>query len=198
MRAMADHGDGAVAGLGVVMRLTILSFGGIFALSGAIGGIIGQNAGAGLKDRVASAYLDSLKFCVFYTVVVWGTLGLFADTVASAFGLSGEGAEVVRVFSFYAAGSFLFTGALFVANSAFNNLGKPVWATLANWLRDGALMGPLAMLMGGLFGVGGVVMAQALANVIAGLGAGWLGWRYVRAGHGIEPRGGAKQAGKVA
>jgi len=198
MLAMAEHGDGAVAGLGVVMRLTILSFGGIFALSGAIGGIIGQNAGAGLKDRVASAYMDSLKFCALYTVVVWIALAVFADTVANAFGLSADGAEVVRVFSHYAAVSFVFTGALFVANAAFNNLGKPIWATGANWFRDGILMGPMAFVLGGMFGVAGVILAQALANTIAGLGAGLLGWRYVRAGRGIEPRGGAKPGRKPA
>lgn len=195
VRAMAEQGPSAVAGLGVVMRLTILSFGGIYALSSAIGGIIGQNAGAGLKDRVASAYRDSLVFCVVYTVVIWVALGFSADLVVRSFGLSGEGAEVVRVFSQYAAGSFVFIGALFVSNAAFNNLGKPFWATLANWSRDGLFMAPLAFGMGSLFGPSGVVMAQALANAIVGLGAGYLGWRYVKAGRGIETpkRGTAKR-----
>ncbi|MGH1356330.1 MAG: MATE family efflux transporter [Thalassovita sp.] len=186
IRAMAEQGDSAVAGLGVVMRLTILSFGGIFALSGAIGGIIGQNAGAGLKDRVARAYVDSLKFCALYTVIIWVVLGLCSDLVSQVFGLSGDGAAVVRTFSLYAAGTFVFTGALFVANAAFNNLGKPFWSTMVNWSRDGLLMGPLAFVLGGMFGAAGVIMAQALANSIVGIGAGYWGWRYVRSGRGVE------------
>lgn len=188
IRAMAEQGDSAVAGLGVVMRLTILSFGGIFALSGAIGGIIGQNAGAGQLDRVKSAYRDALIFCAAYTAVTWVLLALFADHVAAGFGLSGEGAHVVHVFSWFAAGSFVFTGALFVSNAAFNNLGRPIWATMANWSRDGLLMAPLALGLGAVAGASGVVMAQAVANTLVGIGAGWIGWRYVRSGRGIEPR----------
>ncbi len=188
IRAMAEHGDSAVAGLGVVMRLTILSFGGIFALSGAIGGIIGQNAGAGLKDRVVQAYRDSLLFCAIYTGVTWVLLALCADLVSQAFGLNGEAAHVVRIFSLFAAGSFVFTGALFVSNAAFNNLGRPIWATLANWSRDGILMAPLALIMGGFLGAAGVVMAQALANTVVGIGAALVAWRFVKRGKGIEPR----------
>lgn len=186
MRAMAENGDSAVAGLGVVMRLTILAFGGIFALSGAIGGIIGQNAGAGYGDRVAQAYKNALKFCVLYTVVTWAVMALCADYVAAAFGLSGEGERIVRIFSYYAAGSFVFTGALFVSNAAFNNLGKPVWATIANWSRDGLLMAPLAFGLGALAAGTGVILAQALANTLVGVGAAWIGWRYVRARRGIS------------
>jgi Na+-driven multidrug efflux pump len=180
VRAMAQHGDSAVAGLGVVMRLTIVCFGGIFALSGAIGGIIGQNYGAKQYDRVASAYVDALKFCLVYTAVIWVLLILSADTIASSFGLGPEGAQIVRVFAFYAAGTFVFTGALFVSNAAFNNLGRPLWATAANWARDAILMAPFAFGLGAIYAGGGVIMGQALANTLAGLFAAWIGWRFVR------------------
>ncbi|MFU8881221.1 MAG: MATE family efflux transporter [Rhodobacterales bacterium] len=180
VRAMAAHGDSAVAGLGVVMRLTIVCFGGIFALSGAIGGIIGQNYGAKQYDRVASAYVDALKFCMVYTAVIWVLLILSADMIASSFGLGAEGAHIVRVFAYYAAGTFVFTGALFVSNAAFNNLGRPLWATAANWARDAILMAPFAFGLGALYAGGGVIMGQALANTLAGILAAWVGWRFVR------------------
>lgn len=178
-RAMANHGDSAVAGLGVTMRMTILAFGGIFALSGAIGGIIGQNYGAGLPERVASAYRDALIFCAGYTMVVWAVLVLMSDPVSRSFGLSEEGAQVVHVFA-RMSGFFLFTGALFVSNAAFNNLGKPFYATAANWTRDGLLTYPLALLFGAIFGAGGVVVGQGVANIVAGAAAAWVGWRFVR------------------
>ncbi|MEC7962868.1 MAG: MATE family efflux transporter [Pseudomonadota bacterium] len=192
VRAIAEHGDSAVAGFGVVSRLTILGFGGIYALSGAIGAIIGQNAGAGLADRVREAYVDSIKFCVIYTGLTWVLMALCADLIVTAFGLSPEGAEIVKIFCYYAAGTFVFTGALFVANATFNNLGKPVWSTLANWTRDGILMAPLAFGMGAAFGATGVVWAQAVGNTIVGIAAGWVAWRYVKSGRGIEPQRAAK------
>ena len=180
VRAMAEHGDSAVAGLGVVMRLTIVCFGGIFALSGAIGGIIGQNYGARQYDRVAQAYVDALKFCLAYTAVVWVLLILSADLIASSFGLGPEGAQIVRTFAFYGAGALVFTEALFVWNAAFNNLGRPLWATAANWSRDAILMAPFAVGLGALYAGSGVIIGQALANILAGLMAGLIGWRFVR------------------
>lgn len=179
-RAMAEHGDSAVAGWGVVLRLTILAFGGIFALSGAIGGIIGQNYGAGLPDRVGGAFSAALKYCAVYTLIVWVLLALLSDQIAASFGLSDAGADVVRTFCNYAAGSFIFTGALFVANASFNNLSRPLWSTAANWFRDGILIVPFAFAMGAWAGAEGVVWAQALANVIAGTLAAGLAWRYIQ------------------
>ncbi len=113
-RAMAQHGDSAVAGLGVTMRMTILAF----------GGIIGQNYGAGLPDRVRSAYRDALIFCMGYTVVVWAVLVLMSDPVSRSFGLGEEGAQVVHVFA-RMSGPFLFTGALFVSNAAPIHMPNP-------------------------------------------------------------------------
>ncbi|MFY0680612.1 MAG: polysaccharide biosynthesis C-terminal domain-containing protein [Thalassovita sp.] len=185
IRAMAEHGDGAVAGLGVVSRLTILGFGGIYALSGAIGGIIGQNAGAGLQKRVASAYTDALIFCGLYTAVTWALMAACSNMIISGFGLSAEGGEVVRTFCYFAAGSFVFTGALFVSNAAYNNLGRPIWATVANWTRDGLLMAPLAFAFGAWYGAAGVIWAQAAANTIVGIVAAYLAWRYVQTGGGV-------------
>lgn len=192
VRAIAEHGDSAVAGLGVVMRLTMLLFGGIFALSGAIGGIIGQNYGARQMDRVASAYRDALVFCFIYTVVVWAVLALSAGFVVRSFGLHDDGADVVYLFSYYMAGAFVFTGALFVSNAGFNNLGRPLWATVANWLRDGVLMFPLTFGLGAVMGAGGVVTGNALANVVAGTFAALLAWRFIqRKRAGMAPAGGA-------
>ena len=184
-RAMAEHGESAVAGWGVVMRLTILAFGGIFALSGAIGGIIGQNYGAGRIDRVERAFGAAILYCLVYTLLVWAAMAAAGDAIAASFGLSAEGAEVVRTFTHFAAGSFVFTGALFVANASFNTLGRPLWSTGANWFRDGLLIWPLAILFGGWMAGPGVIWAQALANVVAGLLAAALAWRYIR---GLEAR----------
>ena len=178
-REIAAHGESAVAGWGVVMRLTILAFGGIFALSGTIGGIIGQNHGARRPDRVAEAYWAALKFCAAYTAVTWALMAALSGPIITSFGLSAEGAAVVRSFTRIAAGAFVFTGALFVANATFNNLGRPLWSTAANWFRDGVLMFPLGFALAAAFGAEGIVWANALANVIAGTVAAWLAWRYI-------------------
>ncbi|TPE53775.1 MATE family efflux transporter [Amaricoccus solimangrovi] len=176
---IAAFGDGAVAGFAVISRLTVLAFGGIFALSGAIGGILGQNYGAGLMPRVRRVYRDSVLFCFAYTLAAWAILFATRERVVELFRLGHEGAVVIDAFVGIAAGGFVFTGALFVANSAFNTLGKPLWSTGFNWARDGFVLLPFAWAMSRAFGAPGVLYGQAAAGVVVGTIAAWAGWRFV-------------------
>jgi Na+-driven multidrug efflux pump len=176
---MAAFGDGAVAGWAVVSRLTVLAFGGIYALSGAIGGILGQNFGAGLIDRVRAVYRDAVVFCGIYTMIAWALLYAMSGLVVDLFRLGPDGAVVVEAFVGLAAGGFVFTGALFVANAAFNTLGRPLWSTGFNWARDGIVLFPLAWGLSQAFAAPGVIYGQALAGVIVGSVAALAGWRFV-------------------
>lgn len=178
-REIAQYGAGAIAGWGVVMRLTILAFGGIFALSGAIGGIIGQNYGARRLDRVAEAFVAALKFCAVYTLCTWALMAALTGPISTSFGLSAEGQAIVRTFTHWAAGAFIATGALFVANASFNSLGRPLASTAANWFRDGVMMFPAALLFSHFLAAAGIVWANAAANLIAGTLAAWFAWRHI-------------------
>ena len=176
---MARFGDDAVAAWAVVGRLTVLAFGGIFALSGAIGGIFGQNLGAGQYARLRSTYRDALIFCAIYTLVTWAVLFAVTPLVIDAFSLSGQGAEVLTAFTLVGAGAFIFLGGLFVSNAAFNNLGKPGRSTLLGWIKDGVLSWPLAAFLAASFGATGVIYGQAAAGALMGALAALWGWRYV-------------------
>lgn len=176
---MARFGDEAMAGWAVVGRLTVVAFGGIFSLSGAIGGIFGQNFGARQYDRLRSTYRDAIIFGLIYSLVTWGLLMLAAPLVIAGFALEPGGAVVVQAFAWVGAGSFVFAAAMFVSNSAFNALGKPAWSTLVNWLRDGVITLPLALWLAGTYAAPGVIYAQAVAAVVVGIIAGIWGWRYV-------------------
>lgn len=176
---MAQFGDAAVAGWAVVGRLTVVAFGGIFSLSGAIGGIFGQNFGARQYDRLQSTYRDALVFGLIYTLITWAVLAGVSDLAIAGFGLTPVGAEVVHAFAFVGAGGFVFAAALFVSNAAFNALGRPAWSTLTNWVRDGLLTLPLALMLAGWFAAPGVIYAQAAVNVLVGGAAAFWGWRFV-------------------
>ncbi|MGJ8616872.1 MAG: MATE family efflux transporter [Sulfitobacter sp.] len=176
---MAPFGDDAVAAWAIVGRLTVVVFGGVFALSGAIGGIFGQNFGAGQMERVRSTYRDALIFCLIYTLVAWVLLYLATPHVIWAFAVEGQGAAILHAFTTVGVGGFIFIGALFVSNAAFNALGKPGWSTLVNWLKDGVLSWPLATWLTLYFGSIGVIFGQALAGVVMGIIAAAWGWAFV-------------------
>lgn len=179
--AISDFGPSAVAGWAVVSRMTVLAFAGVFSLSSAIGGIVGQNYGARLFDRVRMTYRDALLFCGIYVAATWAILWTASDFIAASFSLSPQGAEVVHAFGRVGAGGFMFAGCAFVAVAAFNSLGRPVWSTCVNWARDGLAM-VLMLWLFSLTTLGSVrvIYAQAAAATIVGIAVGWLGWVYVR------------------
>lgn len=178
---IAPYGDAAMAGWAVVGRMTVVAFGGIFSLAGAIGGIFGQNFGAREYERLRSTYRDAVIFGLGYSLVIWAVLVAVSDPVTRAMKLTPQAAEVVHAFTHVGAGAFLFASALFVANAAFNALGKPMRATGMTWLRDGVLVLPLAWWLTDPFEAPGVVYAQAAAGALAGLLAAVWGWQFVRA-----------------
>ncbi|MBS7539634.1 MATE family efflux transporter [Ancylobacter lacus] len=178
--ALASHGDAAVAAWAVIGRVIPVAFGPLFALTGAIGPIIGQNVGALRFDRVRQAIADSLKLTIAYVLFIWAMMALARHPIATSFGLSGEGAEVVSFFCLYGAGSFIFIGALFVANASFNNLGAPLLSTLFNWGRATLGTVPFVALGGELWGAVGVLGGQAVGSIAFGVAALFFAFRQVR------------------
>lgn len=176
---MAGFGDSAVAAWAVVNRLTVLSFGGIFSLSGAIGGIFGQNFGAKEFERLKTTYRDGLIFCIGYVILIWFALVLLNDVIIQAFNIDDFGADIIWTFTHFTPGSFIFTGVMFVACSVFNNSGKPLWSTGLNWARDGLFTLPTALLISGSYAASGVIYAQGIVAIFFGIIAVIWGLHYV-------------------
>ena len=88
---IARFGDDAVAGWAIIGRIMPVAFGVIFALSGAVGPILGQNFGARRYDRLQSTMRDSLTVTIVYVLAVWALLALFAGPIAALFGATGHG-----------------------------------------------------------------------------------------------------------
>ncbi|NRB03521.1 MAG: MATE family efflux transporter [Rhodobacteraceae bacterium] len=187
-RSMAQFGEDAVAGMAIVARLTPVSFGVIFALSGAVGPILGQNFGAGAHDRVRKGFVAAIWFCggviVTITIVLFALRGMIADL----FGATGVARELVFWFCGPLALAFFFNGVLFVANAAFNNLGHPFYSTIMNWGRNTLAMIPMVWLCAMIFGAPGVLIGQALSAVLFGAVAWWLARRVIEDGGRSQSR----------
>ncbi|MBY0574380.1 MAG: MATE family efflux transporter [Undibacterium sp.] len=175
--AIAKYGDQAVAGWAVVSRLIPMAFAGLFALSGAIGPILGQNLGAQRYDRLRSTMRDSLKLTLIYVLIVWFLLAVCSQLIVNAFDAKGLGADVIMFFCVFVAGSFLFNGSLFVANAAFNNLGYPLYSTLLNWGRSTLGVIPFVWFGSLWFGARGVIAGYGLGVIFFGGASVWLCFR---------------------
>ena len=84
-RVISDFGEGAVGGYAITMRLTHVVFAVMFALSGVIGPIIGQNVGAGQFGRVRSAFLEGLKFMTAYVLIAAAVLYMLQEPLVRSF-----------------------------------------------------------------------------------------------------------------
>ena len=98
-RQMASFGEDAVAGMAIVGPLTPVAFAIIFALSGAIGPIIGQNFGAGKADRVRAAFRDGVLFTAVVVVVVSALLFAARPLLVMLFELDGQTQTLVFLFA---------------------------------------------------------------------------------------------------
>ncbi|MEM1428666.1 MAG: MATE family efflux transporter [Pseudomonadota bacterium] len=180
-RAMAEFGEAAVAGMAIVGRLVPVAFAVIFALSGAIGPIIGQNFGAGRHDRVRRAYRDGLLFCGLFTLAVSLVLFLLRDGFVWLFEADGITQILIYLFCGPLALAWFFNGAIFVSNAAFNNLGHPLYSTWINWGRHTVGTIPFVILGAALYGAPGVLIGQAVGGLVfAAIGA-WLTQRVLNA-----------------
>ena len=171
--AIAPFGDNAVAGWAVIGRIIPVAFAALFALSASVGPILGQNLGARRHDRLRSTMYDSLKVAVVYVLVVWLILAMSSTWIASVFQAEGEARALIVFFCTFVAGSFVFNGALFVANAAFNNLGFALYSTMLNWSRATLGVVPFIWLGGQWYGAKGVLAGYGLGVVLFGVVGVW-------------------------
>jgi putative MATE family efflux protein len=168
-RSMAEYGEEAVAGMAIIGRLTPIAFGTIFALSGAVGPIIGQNYGARDFARVRRALYDALLFTGIVVVVATVILFFLRGPIAALFNAEGVSLSLIFLFCGPLALAFFFNGMLFVSNACFNNLGRPFYSTWLNWGRHTLGTIPLVWLGSILFGAPGVLIGQAAGGVLFGM-----------------------------
>ena len=187
--AVAPFGDEAVAASAIIGRIVPVAFGMIFSLSGSVGPIIGQNYGAKNFERVRVTLYEGMRFSAIYTLITSALLFLFRHPIADAFNASGSSKSLILFFCTYVAVSWAFGGAQFVANAAFNNLGRPGLSTWTNWGKATLGTIPFAMAGGMLAGAEGIISGIAIGSVIFGIASVFLAYKIVGE---IEPR--ARQA----
>ena len=141
---MSRFGDEAIAASAIIDRVTPVAFGGLFALAGAIGPVMGQNWGARNFDRMRQTLRDSLKFMTIYVAVVWTALYLIRVPLTHMFNAPPLTSDLVQFFCQISGFIWFFIGLVFVANASFNNLGFPLLSTFFNWGRATLGMIPFA------------------------------------------------------
>ncbi|WP_417527172.1 MATE family efflux transporter [Marinomonas shanghaiensis] len=168
MEHTASFGDDAVAAVAIIGRIIPVVFGGVFALSGAVGPILGQNYGAGRFDRMHSTISSAVVYAFGYCLLLCLALYQIQDWLVVTFNATQGSADIIRFFATFVSFSFFFQSLLFIAIAVFNNLGKPLTSTLLNFGRATLGTWPLITVFSLFMGAEGILFGQAIGSVIFG------------------------------
>jgi Na+-driven multidrug efflux pump len=131
--------------------------------------------------------VDGLTFSAIYTLAVCALLFVFRHQIADIFNATGRAQDLVIFFCTYVAVSWVFAGAQFVSNAAFNNLGRAQLSTWYNWAKATLGTVPFAMLGAHLAGPEGVLAGIAVGSVVFGIASAWHSFRIVNSLQGPKP-----------
>ncbi len=177
--AISVYGDSAVSGWTIIGRIMPVAFGTIYALSGSVGPIIGQNFGARNRDRMRETMTTSFAVNVAFTILAWIGLMLLSGAIVAEFATSPEAASLIRLFCFWLAPLFAFLGILFIANATFNTLGRPYISTALNWGRATIGTIPFVLLGGAWYEAEGVLVGNMVGAIVFGLLGAVLAYRLI-------------------
>ena len=170
MTAMvSSYGDEMVAGFGVGSRIEMFSLMVVMALSATLPMFIGQNIGAGRKDRAHCALMGCLKFVLGLQVIVYVLLWLFADSVAGAFSANPRVIDIIVLYLLILPLTYGAHGVVVLVMVSLNVLGKPRLALLLTVTRLLVLYLPLAWLGSQFWEIRGLFIGAACGNILAGL-----------------------------
>lgn len=164
--AAGIYGDAAIAGMSIVTRVLQFANSAIIGLGQGFQPVCGFNYGAKLYGRVRKAFwfTVSLAFCV---LLIGSIVGIaFAPQIIVIF--RKEDLEVIKIgaLSLRLQCIFLPLSAFVVgSNMMLQTIGKPVKASISAAARTGLFFVPAILILPQFFGLLGVQMSQAVADL---------------------------------
>ncbi len=166
---LARYGPEAVAGFGVASRVESLTLVLFYALSAVIGPFVGQNIAAGRADRIFEALRLCTFFCVGTGLIIAVLLALSGGWLPTLFSDNPQVTDVSTLFLMIAPISYGAYGMVMIMNASFNGMGKPMPAVHISVSRMALIYVPLAFVANRFFGITGIFVAYAFANIVSGV-----------------------------
>ncbi len=164
---MASYGDMALAGIGVAMKVTMITGMICIGLGNGVQPLLGYCVGANLWDRYKKVLKFSMVFALILSVVLTATCYLFCNQIVHAF-LSDEKAfEYAVEFSrILLCTSFLF-GIFYVLISTLQAMVDATSSLIVNLSRQGLIYIPMLFILQALMGINGLAWAQPVADILS-------------------------------
>ncbi len=162
---MAQYGDMALAGIGVAMKVTMMTGMVCIGLGQGIQPILGYCVGAKLWARFKKVLRFSLVFSFVLSVVLTGICYLFAGQIVKAFLADATAYGFALGFSRILLTTSVFFGVFYVLLNALQAMGAGAAALIINISRQGVIYIPVMFLLKTIVGMTGLVWAQPVADI---------------------------------
>lgn len=164
---MSSYGDLAVAGVGVAMKIVMITGMISMGIGQGVQPLLGYCTGAGVWDR----FRQYMKFAFTFATVLGVSLTIlcyiFTDQIVSIF-LTDEGASDFAVdFARILLSTGPVFGIFYVITNALQAMGAAVPSLIINISRQGLVYIPMLFILDAALGVTGLVWAQPAADVIS-------------------------------
>ena len=166
-RAAGAYGDAAIAGMSVTTRVLMFVASALIGFGQGYQPVCAFNYGADRKDRVREGYY----FCVRYGTVFLTIMAVLCLVFAPGIiGFFRDDPEVIRIGSAalrWQAAALPLLACTVITNMMLQAIGKGIKATVSASARNGIFFIPLILLFPALFGLAGVEITQAAADVLS-------------------------------
>ena len=164
--AAQPYGDVAIAAMGVVQRISMFGISAMLGFGQGFQPVCGFNFGAGLYSRVRKGFWFSVKVSFIFLAVV-SILGLiFAPDLIALFR---DDPDVIacgaRALRFQCMTLYLSSWTI-ISNMMLQSMGLVVPATFLSIARQGLFFIPLILILSYFFGLTGIQITQAIADLL--------------------------------
>lgn len=171
---MAKYGDMALAGVGVAMKVTMMTGMVCIGLGQGIQPLLGYCVGAKNWDRYKSILRFSVKFAFTLSTILTVLCYLFLPQIVRVFLTDASAFDYGVSFShILLCTSFLF-GVFYVLINALQACGAATESLIVNISRQGLIYIPVMFILGTIFCETGLIWAQPVADVLSLVLAGIL------------------------
>ena len=160
-------GDAAIAGMSIVGRSTYFVYSAIIGLGQGFQPLCGFCYGARLYGRVKEGYLYCIKLGTAFLAVVAVVGFAFAGEVVGEFRRDAAVIAVGTPALRWQLVTFPLLATIIVSNMLLQTIRKPIRANILAAARSGLFFIPLVVVLPRLFGIVGLEVSQALADVCA-------------------------------
>lgn len=162
----AEYGENVIAAMTIVTRITFLILSVITGLGQGFQPLCGFSYGAGLFPRIYEGFKFTVKIATYILVIVGICTYIYAPEILSIFTSDidaiATGAKALK----WQALSFPLQGVVIVGSILLQTINKTLIASFMTAAKKGLFLIPLIIVLPSFIGVGGIVISQALSDIL--------------------------------